>query len=105
MTWYDQRKCEDFLRDTNKHFKEAKMINFDIIYREIRGEVVPPDLLKLYQTMNEKTISQYPSSEEDNIRSSAFRTDRKDIYFGKKTIEKHFNSKKEITNQKPFFFD
>ena len=20
MTWYNQRKCEDFLRDTNKHF-------------------------------------------------------------------------------------
>ena len=105
MTWYDQRKCEGFLRDTNKHFKEAKIINFDIIYREIRGEVVPPDLLKFYQTMNEKTISQYPSSEEDNICSSAFRTDRKDIYFEKKTIEKHFNSKKEITNQELFFFD
>ena len=24
MTWYNQTKCEDFLRDTNKHFQEAK---------------------------------------------------------------------------------
>ena len=43
MTWYDEQKCEDFLRDTDKHFKEAKIINFDVIYREIRGKVVPPD--------------------------------------------------------------
>ena len=62
MTWYDQQKCEDFLRDTDKHFKEAKIINFDIIYRKIRDEVVPPDLLNFYETVNEKTISQYPSS-------------------------------------------
>ena len=86
MTWYDQQKCEDFVRDTDKQFKEAKIINLDIIYREVRGEVVPSDLLKFYHTVNEKTISQYPSSEEDNIRSSAFRTDRKNIYFEKKKI-------------------
>ena len=95
MTWYDQRKCEDFLRDTSKHFKEAKIINFDIIYREICGEVVPQDLLKFYQTMNEKTISQYPSSEEDNIRSNAFRTDRKDIYFEKKPLKNTSTAKKK----------
>ena len=62
MTWYDQWKCEDFLRDTDKHFEEAKIINFDIICRKIRDEVVPPDLLNFYETVNEKTISQYPSS-------------------------------------------
>ena len=104
MTWYDEQKCEDFLRDTDKHFKEAKIINFDVIYREIRGKVVPPDLLKFYQTVNEKTISQYLSSEKDNIRSSAFRTDRKDIYFEKKPL-KNASTTKEIKNQKLFFFE
>ena len=70
----DQRKRQYFQRDTDKHFKEAKIINFDIIYKEIRGEVVPPDLLKFYQTVNEKKLSQY-------IRLSVFRTGRKSIYF------------------------
>ena len=104
MTWYDERKCDDFLRDTDKHFKEGKIINLDVIYREIRGKVVPPDLLKFYQTVNEKTISQYLSSEKDNIRSSAFRTDRKDIYFEKKPL-KNASTTKEIKNQKLFFFE
>ena len=71
ITWYDQQKCEDFLRDNDKHFKETKIIKFNIIYREICGEVVPPNFLKFYQTVNGKTISQYPSSKQDNICSSA----------------------------------
>ena len=46
LTWYDQKKCEDFLRDTNYHFKQAKIINLDIIHRECREEEVPKDVEK-----------------------------------------------------------
>ena len=95
MAWYDQDKCRDFLRDTNKHFREAKIVNFDRIHRECQAEVVPPDLLKYYQTVNEKEISWYPSYQQTEIRSSAFRADRKDTYFEKKTIEKQFTKKKK----------
>ena len=34
MAWFDQQKYEDFPRNTDKHFKEAKIINFDIIIRK-----------------------------------------------------------------------
>ena len=44
MTWYNQVKCEDFLRDTNKHFQEVKTVNFDIIHRQCREEEVPKHL-------------------------------------------------------------
>ena len=91
MTWYDQIKCEDFLRDTDQHFQQAKIINFDIIHRECRGEEVPKDLLKHYQTVNDKSVSDSPTPEQDQILSSAFRTDREDIFFEKKTVKKHFN--------------
>ena len=30
-TWYQQNKCNDFLRDTDENFKEMKTANFDII--------------------------------------------------------------------------
>ena len=59
--------------------------------------MVPPDHLKFYQTVNEKTISQYPSPEQDNICSSAFRTDKKNIYFEKK---KHGKTLKTFKNKK-----
>ena len=47
MTWYNQVKCEDFLRDTNKHFQEVKTVNFDIIHRQCREEEVPKHLSDL----------------------------------------------------------
>lgn len=34
MTWHNKCKCDDFLRDTDKHFREVKIVNFDIIHRE-----------------------------------------------------------------------
>lgn len=73
-----------------------------MIHRECRGEVVPPDFLKYYQTVNEKEIFWYPSYQQTEIRSSAFRTDRKDTYFEKKTIEKQFIHTKK--NQRFFLY-
>ena len=45
MTWYDQCKCEDFLRDTNKDIRETKIVNFDIIHKEFCGDKVPKSLI------------------------------------------------------------
>ena len=45
MIWHNQGKCDDFLRDTDKHFKQAKIVNFDIIHRQCCEEEVPKDLL------------------------------------------------------------
>ena len=80
MTWYDQIKCKNFLRDTDQHFQQAKIINFGIIHRECCGEEVPKNLLRHYQTVNGKSISDYPTPKQNQILSSAFRTDRKDIF-------------------------
>ena len=91
MTWFDQCKCEDFLSDTDQHFNQAKVINFDIIRRECNGEEVLKDLSKHYQTLNHKAVSDYPKTEQDKVLFSACLTDRKDIKKKKKTIKSHFN--------------
>ena len=48
MTWYEQIKCENFVCNIDKHFKEVNVINLDIIHREARGENVPDDLFRYY---------------------------------------------------------
>ena len=48
---------------------------------------MPKDLLRYYQTVNDKTVSQYPNTEQDQILTSVFTTDRKDIFFEQKTIK------------------
>ena len=87
MTWYNQGKCADFLRNTNRHFSETKIVNFDIIHRQCCGKVVPSELFKHYQTVSEKTVSNYPSTTQTEIRSSAFGTDRKNIFLRMKQLK------------------
>ena len=89
MAQYNQGKCQDFLRDTDRNFNKTKLVNFDIIHKQCRGEVVSNELLKYHQTVNQTQMSEYPSNDQENILSSAFRTDRKDTFFEKKSIEKH----------------
>ena len=48
MTYYNQVKCQEYLRNSDNHFKTAKIINFDIIRREAAREKVPNELLKKY---------------------------------------------------------
>ena len=93
MTWYNQGKCQHVLRDTDRHFNETKIVNFDIIYKQCRGEVVPFELLKYYQTVNQIRVSEYPSDDQEKILSSTFCTNSKDIYFKKKNYCKTFFKK------------
>ena len=37
LTYVDQSKCNRFLEDSDKNVKETKAINFDIIYKTIKG--------------------------------------------------------------------
>ena len=84
MIWYNQMKCEYFLKDANKYFQEAKIVNFDIIHRQCCGEEVPKHLLKQYQTVDDKTVSEYSTSDQDKILPSAFHTDRKNFFLRKR---------------------
>ena len=92
-----------FLQDTDSHFKQARIINFDIIRRECSREEVPEEVLVGYQTVRDNDILSYPENEQKKLLTSAFRTDRQDIYFGNRTIKKHFESKKKVLDQKSVF--
>ena len=90
ITWYDQVKCQKFLRNSNKHFKTAMIINFDIIRREAASHKVQDEVLKKYQTVQNERVSKYPKSDKDEFLSNAFRVDRPDIFFEKKVVLNHF---------------
>ena len=93
MTWYNQAKSQEFLRNSKEHFNKTKIINFDIIHRLARGEKIPDDVLKKYETVQDSRISQYPKIPRNNFLSEAFKTERKDIYFEKKVINDYFKNK------------
>ena len=88
-TWYLRNKCSEFLEDTNSHFKNRKIVNFDIINN---GEKMAKQTLMQYRTINHDEIKKYPEKEEEQIMSSVFRNaSRKDVIIEKRTIDTHFN--------------
>ena len=86
MTWYNQRKCEEFLKTPGEHFQKTKITNFDIIHRKARDEKNLESLLKKYQTIAEERTKCYPKKDQDNFLSHAFRRKGPDIYLEKMSL-------------------
>ena len=57
MTWYEQKKWEEFLKNPQEHFEKTNIVNFDSINRQIRVEIISDKLLKEYQVVQEKKVS------------------------------------------------
>ena len=94
-TWYLQNKCNDFLNDTDEHFKQIKIINFDMIKNNVSTEK-----RKQYQTLDNLEIMHYPLQLREQICSSIFRNaNRKDMHIKKETINKHSANKRVSTGR------
>ena len=50
-TWYPYNKCNEFLEDTDSHFKNRKIVNFDIINNDETKQT-----LKQYNTIDDDEI-------------------------------------------------
>ena len=82
-----------FPKNTNKHFKETKTVNSDIIHRQARGEPPPSkEHLQEYQTVSEKEISQYSKPDQKKCVSSAIKADWKDLHLENSTILRLFKN-------------
>ena len=72
-------KCADFINNTDEHFKQMKIANFDMIRND-----VSKDKIKQYQTLDYQEIMHYPPQLRDQICSSIFRNaNRKDMHIKK----------------------
>ena len=92
-TWYLQNKCNDFLMDTDEHFKETKVVNFDIT----KNKKLEEEKLKQYQTIDHDEIMKYPAQLHQQICSLIFRNSkRKDMHISKETVNEHFNKNKTV---------
>ena len=81
-TWFLRNKCEEFLNNTDLHFKKRHLVNFNMIKNNPSQETIKP-----YQTIDHDEIKRYPTEYQDQICSSIFRNaDRKDML-----IEKNYN--------------
>ena len=97
-TWYRKNKCDDFLSNTDDHFQNTVIVNFDIIRN--KGKIENKKL-KNYQTVNYETIKDYPPSQQFKITSSIFRNiSREDMHITPNLIKTHFERQKAENYQK-----
>ena len=77
-----RNKCEEFLNNTDLHFKKRHIVNFNMIKNNPSQGTIKP-----YQTVDHDEIKRYPTECQHQICSSIFRNaDRKDMF-----IEKNYN--------------
>ena len=89
-TWYRRNQCEDFLENTDLHFKNRKFINFDMIKNYINDNKI-----KQYQQIHHDEIKKYPIHYQEQIMSSIFRnSNQKDLNIQKTTVNEYFSNKK-----------
>ena len=97
-TWYRSNKCEEFLENTDLHFKNRKIINFDMIKNDTSD-----DKTKQYQQIDHDEIEKYPKYYQEQIMSSIFRNaNPKDMKIQKRTVHEHFRDKKKAVGRGKF---
>ena len=79
--------CQKILPNT---LKKKKVVNFDIIHHECRGDPLHRSY-KDYQTVNNKDLQKYPTNERKEVVGGLIRNfNRKDLNVEKKIVNEYF---------------
>ena len=87
-----QMTFEVITTDTDYHFENCYVNNFDLIHNECRGDRLNFSR-KHYETISSERLKKNIISKDLQIRfiSSAIRSERKDLHIEKQVVEEHFN--------------
>ena len=80
------------MQDPDKSFKTTKIINFDTIHHECRGDKLEKPV-SYYQTMFEDDFKKHLKQDKNKIIGNALRTHKElhqDIFFEKELVKNHF---------------
>ena len=94
-----RHKYERINRDKKNYFRKAKIINFDIIYHETRGDPLE-NSVEYYETIKKKDLQLAKKEDKDDFISEGIRSNRKDIYREKNIINQHFRLTQELIDFK-----
>ena len=92
--YLDDLKFEKFMENPDQSLRKTKIVNFDIIHHECRGNKLEKSY-EYYQTVFKVNFNKYNKRDEKKVLSSAFRNQDKlqqSIYFEKDLVLSHFKS-------------
>ena len=91
LTYLDNLKYGEAMRDPDRFVKNVKIINFDIINYECRGAPLSKSY-EYYQTVHENRLYNYGVEVKDKIVGAALRNQgrtQQPIYLNKKLVKDH----------------
>ena len=91
LTYIDRLKYERFEKDRDAYLKNARIINFDIIHHESRGDELQ-NSYKHYKTVGEKNFDKMPKNGRKKATAACFRSKRKDLYVQRDIMLAYFKT-------------
>ena len=90
MGYFNYLDYQEMSKQPTKYFEQKKVINFDIIHHESRGDKLQGSY-EGYQTVKKKDLEKYPGSEKKKTISGLVRNiKRDDLYIEKDIVKDHF---------------
>ena len=92
FSYYDDLKYEKFMQDPDNSLKKTKIINFDLIHNQCRGDKLD-NSQQYYQTVFEENLATYKKQDKQKFVGSALRNQKEvDILVERKIVSEHFTN-------------
>ena len=88
-------KYEKINKNKKEYFRDAKIVNFDIINNECRGDSLQ-NSMKYYQTIHKENLQCAKQEDKEEFISEAIKSRREDLYIEKDIINEHFKLTPEL---------
>ena len=59
-SYFDQLKYEEMMRNPDKYFRNVKVVNFDIIHHQCRGDLLGKSFNEYFAMKTTKDFTKYP---------------------------------------------
>ena len=88
-------KYEKINKNKKEYFKNAKIVNFNIIKNKCNGQPLQ-NSVKYYQTIHKDDLKYAKEEDKEEFISAAIRSKREDLYIEKDIINQHFRLTPEL---------
>ena len=95
FSYLDQLKYEETVNNTDNYFRNVKVINFDLMHHECRGDPLEKDTKEHFAIQN-KDFTKYPKTDKKAVIGSALRNQnntKQPIFIQKAAVLNHFLDK------------
>ena len=95
FSYLDQLKYEETVKNADNYFRSVKVINFDLIHHECRGDPLEKDT-KEYFAIQNKDFTKYPKTDRKTVIGGALRNQnntKQSIFIPKEAALNHILDK------------